>query len=192
MCYAAENKKGQQQRDKSSFCNSPEVDVEDADGDADGEGDEDHGEEEVFAQEGHGQRGRGDDFGQQQEKHSEREQNRDAEGDFLARVRGQVEDQDGEEGDAHARDDQVHSVEQSLPPHHQLERDVCTHKNAILTPIIIVYFQNKMSINNEVAFGKIKAEIFFSKLIIFLLNLKNSNLTILKLIKVYSADCFKR
>ena len=29
-------------------------------------------------------------------------------GHLLARVRGQIEDEDGEEGDAHAGDDQVH------------------------------------------------------------------------------------
>lgn len=43
---------------------------------------------------------------------------------LLARVRGEVEDEDREEGDAHAGDDEVHRVEQSLPPHRDVESDV--------------------------------------------------------------------
>ena len=43
---------------------------------------------------------------------------------LLARVWGEVEDEDGEEGDAHAGDDQVDCVEQRLPPHGDVEGDV--------------------------------------------------------------------
>ena len=43
---------------------------------------------------------------------------------LFARVGRQVEREDGEERDAHARDDEVHRVEQRLPPHRDVERDV--------------------------------------------------------------------
>ena len=43
---------------------------------------------------------------------------------LLARVWGKVEHEHSEEGDAHAGDDQVHCVEQSLPPHGDVEGDV--------------------------------------------------------------------
>lgn len=41
---------------------------------------------------------------------------------FFSRVRGQVEDEDCEEGYRHAGDDQVDRVEQGLTPHRQVER----------------------------------------------------------------------
>ncbi len=44
--------------------------------------------------------------------------------DLLAAVRGQIEDEDGEEGDAHAGDDEVDGVEEGLAPHRHVERDV--------------------------------------------------------------------
>ena len=43
---------------------------------------------------------------------------------LLPGVGGEVEHQHGEEGDAHAGDDEVHGVEQSLPPHGDVEGDV--------------------------------------------------------------------
>jgi len=43
---------------------------------------------------------------------------------LLSRIRGQIEDQHGQEGDAHAGDDQVDGVEQRLPPHGHVECDV--------------------------------------------------------------------
>ena len=43
---------------------------------------------------------------------------------LLAAIGGQVEHEHGEEGDAHAGDDEVHGVEQSLPPHSDVEGDV--------------------------------------------------------------------
>ena len=39
-------------------------------------------------------------------------------------VRWEVEDQDSEEADAHAGDDEVYGVEESLPPHGDVEGDV--------------------------------------------------------------------
>ena len=50
--------------------------------DEDGEGDEEHGEEEILAEEGDGQRAGRDDLGQQEEEHSEREEDGDAESDL--------------------------------------------------------------------------------------------------------------
>ena len=99
-----------------------EVDVENHHGDADTEGVEDHGEEDKLAEEGHHQGGGRDDLGQQEEEHSEREQDGDGERDLLARVRGQVEDEHGQERDAHARDDDVDGVEQRLSPQHLRSR----------------------------------------------------------------------
>ena len=43
---------------------------------------------------------------------------------LLPGVGGEVEHEHGEEGDAHAGDDEVHGVEQSLPPHGDVEGDV--------------------------------------------------------------------
>ena len=39
-------------------------------------------------------------------------------------IRRQIEDQHSEEADAHAGDDEVNCVEQSLPPHGDVEGDV--------------------------------------------------------------------
>ena len=43
---------------------------------------------------------------------------------LFARVRGEVEGEDGEEGDAHAGDDDVDGVEKGFPPHRDVEGDV--------------------------------------------------------------------
>ena len=43
---------------------------------------------------------------------------------LLPAVRREIKHQDGEEGDAHAGDDQVDCVEQRLPPHCDVEGDV--------------------------------------------------------------------
>ena len=85
---------------------------------------EDHGEEDELAEERHHEGGGGDDLRQQQEEHREGEQDGDGEADLLPGVGGEVEHQHGEEGDAHAGDDEVHGVEQSLPPHGDVEGDV--------------------------------------------------------------------
>ena len=47
-----------------------------------------------------------------------------AQTDLLPTVRREVEHEDGEEADAHAGDDQVDGVEESLPPHGDVEGDV--------------------------------------------------------------------
>lgn len=88
------------------------------------EGVEDHGEEHELAEQRHDERGGRDDLGQQQEEHGEREQDGDGQRHLLTAVGGQVEHEHGEEGDAHARDDEVHRVEQRLAPHRDIERDV--------------------------------------------------------------------
>ena len=43
---------------------------------------------------------------------------------LLPAVRGKIKYKDGQEGDAHAGDDQVDCVEQGLPPHRDVEGDV--------------------------------------------------------------------
>ena len=43
---------------------------------------------------------------------------------LLPAVRREVEDEDGEEADAHAGDDEVDGVEEGLPPHGDVEGDV--------------------------------------------------------------------
>ena len=43
---------------------------------------------------------------------------------LLPAVRGKIKYEDGQEGDAHAGDDQVDCVEQGLPPHGDVEGDV--------------------------------------------------------------------
>ena len=43
---------------------------------------------------------------------------------LLSAVRREVEDEDGEEADAHAGDDEVDGVEEGLPPHGDVEGDV--------------------------------------------------------------------
>ena len=53
--------------------------IENADGDTDGQGDEDHGEEQVLAQQRHGEGGGRDDLSQQEEEHGEGEEDGDTE-----------------------------------------------------------------------------------------------------------------
>lgn len=91
------------------------VDVDGKDGDDDGERDEDHGEHQVLPDEGDGLGGGGDDLLDDQEEDGERHQDRGAEGDLLAAVGGQVEDEDGEEGQADAGDDEEEGVEKGEP-----------------------------------------------------------------------------
>ena len=43
---------------------------------------------------------------------------------LLPAVRGKIKYKDGQEGDAHAGDDQIDCVEQGLPPHRDVEGDV--------------------------------------------------------------------
>ena len=88
------------------------------------EGVEDHREEDKLANERNHEGGWGDDLGQEEEEDGEGEQDGDGEGDLLPAVRGQVEDEHGQEGDAHAGDDQVDRVEESLATHSDVEGDV--------------------------------------------------------------------
>lgn len=88
------------------------MDVEDKDGDDDTQSHKDHGEQQVLPNErddqGRGRYG----FSDNQQEHSEGQQDRNAQGDLLPTVWGQVEDQDSEEGDEEARDDEVDCVEE--------------------------------------------------------------------------------
>lgn len=91
------------------------VHIEHEDGDDDGQRDENHGEEEVLADEGDDE-GRGrDDLCDEEKEDGEGEQHRDAQGDLLAAVGGQVKHQDGEARDEQTRDDEVDGVEQGKP-----------------------------------------------------------------------------
>lgn len=87
------------------------VDVDGKDGDDNGEGYEDHGEHQVLPDERDGLGGGGDDLLDDEEEDGERHQDRGAEGDLLAAVGGQVEDEDGEEGQADAGHDEEEGVE---------------------------------------------------------------------------------
>lgn len=91
------------------------VDVDGKDGDDDGECDEDHGEDQILPDERDGLRGGGDDLLDDQEENRERHQDWGAERDLLAAVGGQVEDEDGEEGQADAGDDEEEGVEKRQP-----------------------------------------------------------------------------
>ena len=100
------------------------VDVEDDDGGDDGDADQDHGEEQVLAEQRHRQRRGRHDLGDEQEEHGLREQDGDAEGDLLAGVGRQVEDEHGEVGETDAGDDEVHRVEERLPAQRHVEVDI--------------------------------------------------------------------
>ena len=62
--------------------------------------------------------------GEEEEEEVEGQQDGDGEGDLLAAVGGQVEDEDGQAGDGHAGHDQVEGVEQGAPPQGDVEGDV--------------------------------------------------------------------
>ena len=102
----------------------PVVHVEHEDGDDDGQGYKNHGEQEVLADQGNHQRGGRDGLSDHQEKHSQGEEDRDAEGHLLATVGGQVEDKHSQEGDEQAGDDEVDGVEEGQAPDVQRVRDV--------------------------------------------------------------------
>lgn len=98
--------------------------VQNYNGDDDAQSDQQHGEQEVFAEEGECQRCRWYDFGYQQKEHGLRQEDANAQCNLLARVRGQIEDQDAQVGDADTRNDQVDGVEQSLSSQRYVEEDV--------------------------------------------------------------------
>lgn len=101
------------------------VDIQHKNGDDDGEGDKDHGEEEVFANQGYDQRGGGDGLGYDEEEDRQRQQDGDAQRDFLSTVGWQVEDEHGEEGDQQAGDDHVDGVEKRQAADVQGVGDIC-------------------------------------------------------------------
>lgn len=89
--------------------------VDGKDGDDDGERDKDHGEDQVLPDERDSLRRGGDDLLNDQEENCERHKDRGAERDLLAAVGGQIEDEDGEEGQADAGDDEEEGVEKRQP-----------------------------------------------------------------------------
>jgi len=88
------------------------VDVQHKDSDDDAERDKDHGEEEVLADQRDDERRRRNGLSDDQQEHSERKHDGDTEGDLLAAVRREVEDQHREEGDKEAGDYEVDGVEE--------------------------------------------------------------------------------
>lgn len=91
------------------------VDVDGEDGDDDGECDKDHGKDQVLPYERDSLRRGGDDLLNDQEENCERHQDWGAERDLLAAVGRQIEDKDGEEGQANAGDDEEEGVEERKP-----------------------------------------------------------------------------
>lgn len=91
------------------------MDVDGKDGDDDGECDKDHGEHQVLPDKRDSLRGGRDDLFDDQEENGERHQHWGAERDLLAAVGGQVENKDGEKGQANAGDDEEEGVEKRQP-----------------------------------------------------------------------------
>lgn len=89
------------------------------------ETDQHHGEEKIFAQQRQRQRRRRYNFRYQQEEHGLRQQNANAQSNFLARIGRQVEYQYGEIGNADAWNDQIDGVEQCLATQCYVEEYVC-------------------------------------------------------------------
>ena len=101
-----------------------EVPVDDDNSHEDADGVHDEGEEQVLGYKGQHQRGWGQDLGDQEEEHNQRQEDRDAQRHLLACLGGQVEDQDAEEADQHRGEDQVDRVEESLAADCDVEGDV--------------------------------------------------------------------
>lgn len=88
------------------------VHVQHKHGDDDGQRDENHSEEQVLPDQRYDQRRGRDDLRDEQQEDGERQQHGDAQRDFLAAVRREVEDQNSEAGDEETGDDEVDGVEQ--------------------------------------------------------------------------------
>lgn len=93
--------------------------------DDDTQSDQQHGKEKVFPKERQRQRGRRNNFGNQQEEHGLRQEDADAQGNLLARVGGQVEDQHAQVRDADTRNDQIDGVEEGFAAQRDVEENVC-------------------------------------------------------------------
>ena len=101
-----------------------EVPVDDDNSHEDADGVHDEGEEQVLGYKGQHQRGGGQDLGDQEEEHNQRQENGDAQRHLLACLCREVEDQDAEEADQHRGEDQVDRVEESLAADCDVEGDV--------------------------------------------------------------------
>lgn len=91
------------------------VHVNGKDGNDDGQSYKNHGENQVFPDQWDSLRGWGDDLLNDQEENCERHQDRGAERDLLPTVGRQIEDKDGEEGQADAGDDEEEGIEERKP-----------------------------------------------------------------------------
>lgn len=92
-----------------------EVPVDDNHGHEDTDGVHNKGEEQVFSYERQHQRSRRQDFADQQKEHNQRQENTNAQGNLLAGLRWQIEDEHAEEGDQNRRQYQVYRVEEGFP-----------------------------------------------------------------------------
>ena len=101
-----------------------EVPVDDDHRHQDGHRVHDEGEEQVLGDQRQHQRGRRQDFRHEKQEHHERQQNADSESHLLSRLGGEVEHEHTQERDEHRRQDQVHRVEERLPPDRDPEGDV--------------------------------------------------------------------
>lgn len=91
------------------------VDVDGKNGDDDGERDKNHGEDQVLPNERDGLWRGGNDLLNDQEEDGKRHQHWRAERNLLTTVGGQIEDKDGEEGQADAGNDEEQGVEKRQP-----------------------------------------------------------------------------
>lgn len=91
------------------------VDVDGKNGDNDGERNENHGEDQVLPDKRDSLRRGGDNLLNDQEEDRKWHQHWRAERDLLTTVGGQIEDKDGEEGQANAGDDEKQGVEKRQP-----------------------------------------------------------------------------
>ena len=100
-------------------CGGSVVHVDDEHGDDDGQGDEDHDEQQVLPDERDDLGGRRDDLLDHQEEDRQGNQDRGGQGELLALVGRQVEDQHGQEGQPQAGDDEEERVEQGQAAQHE-------------------------------------------------------------------------
>lgn len=107
------------------------MDVQYENGDQNAQPDQHHGKEEIFAQQWQRQRCGRYNFGHQQKEHGLRQQNADAQRDFLARIGRQIEHQHRQIRDADARDDQVHRVEERFAAQRDVEENVCVTREFV-------------------------------------------------------------
>ena len=86
--------------------------IECDDGDDDGQVHDHKCKQEIFAEQWNDQRGRRDQFNEQKVEDEQGDENGDGQGDLLLAVRREKENEHGKNGDIHARNNEIHDVEQ--------------------------------------------------------------------------------